>query len=115
MNLTESSSAATPDLIAQAIPGMAFWHLDLAKDHVYWSPALKSLYGVDEAPATLADYLSMIHSENRARAAELVADWLARHQSFEHVFTLSRPDGERRNIRETGSVQRDREGHALSV
>jgi PAS domain S-box-containing protein len=100
---------------AQRLGQMGSWSFDPAKGFDHWSPELLQIYGLEpsaEAPTSEA-YLSLLHSEDRAFMASIMAQMLTKAFGFDVTKRIVRPDGQLRYVRcvgsptnETGSLKR---------
>ena len=79
---------------AQRIARIGSWEWDVAKDQIWGSDELIALYGLDPAsfPATYADFLEIVHPDDRARVDEAVQGALRDAGSFVFVARVQRTD-----------------------
>lgn len=81
--------------LAQDVGGIALWEYDIAASTVEWSPQGYRIYGVapDWEPS-YANFLALVHPEDRQRVQGAVERGLSTRQPFEHQFRIVTPDGE---------------------
>ena len=87
------------------------WALD-AVGFTYWSSELFAIHGLDadrKAP-TLAEYLALVHPEDRVFVAHAVQKMLADHRGLDFTKRIVRPDGTIRHVRCVGVPAVDGEG-----
>jgi PAS domain S-box-containing protein len=71
----------------------------------YWSSELFRIHGLDpsgKAP-TLAEYVALVHPQDREFVAETIRKMFAEHRGFDFTKRIVRPDGEIRRVRCVGS------------
>lgn len=101
---------------AEQIAHFGWWERDFTNNHVTLSDEVSRIFGV--RPVDLPDWhgqwLELIHSEDRAKAAETAA--AALHpggQRYDLEYRIVRPDGAVRVIRSHGDVTWDDSGRPL--
>jgi two-component sensor histidine kinase len=64
------------------------WRWDIAEDRVEWDEALLAVYRVapGDAPKTAADFLALIHPEDRERVLAILQDCLQQGSEVEYEF-----------------------------
>jgi PAS domain S-box-containing protein len=70
----------------------------------YWSPQLFEIHGLkpgNKAPST-AEYMSLVHPEDREFVAQEICKMLADHSGFDFTKRIVRPDGAVRYVRCVG-------------
>jgi PAS domain S-box-containing protein len=75
-----------------------------AEGFSYWSPELFTIYGLDasgKAP-TIAEYLALVHPEDREFVAQTIRRMLADQRGFDFTKRIVRPDGAVRHVRCVG-------------
>ena len=88
---------------------------DHQADTLYWSPVLRSIYGVSaDEPGLLQRYIELVHESDREKVFSAVkaAHDPAGHGQFEVEHRIVRPDGEVRHISLNSRTWFDREGAA---
>ena len=72
----------------------------------YWSPELFRIHGLDPSRKvpTLAEYLALVHPEDREFVEQQIHEMLATHRSFDFTKRIVRPDGEIRHVRCVGTA-----------
>ena len=70
----------------------------------YWSPELFAIYGLDPGgkPPTTAEYMTLVHPDDRAFVEQIVRTMLAEHRGFDFTKRIVRPDGSIRHVRCVG-------------
>ena len=96
----------------EEIAHIGTWRWDVATNRVTWSAELARIFGVaeDAAPSTLADYLLLVHPDDRDASRSQVERALGRGESYDSVYRIVRPDGEIRWLRSRGRVIADADG-----
>src|SRR6478672_11863646 len=71
----------------------------------YWSPELFAIYGLDAGgkPPTTAEYLMLVHPEDRGLVAREIQTVLADGRRFDFTKRIVRPDGSVRHVRCVGA------------
>lgn len=75
----------------------------------YWSPSLFQIHGIarlDKGP-NIAQYLALIHPDDRDSATKAIEAMLGEHHSFDLTKRIVRPDGVIRHIRCVGTPASD--------
>jgi PAS domain S-box-containing protein len=96
-------------------PGVCSWYWDVEADDLYWSPELCELHGISDPPVNVADYLALIHPEDRGRVAFERKSFIEAGDTFDHEFRILRPDGQVRVLVDRGRTLRDADGRALRI
>jgi formate hydrogenlyase transcriptional activator len=71
----------------------------------HWSPELFAIHGLDpggKAP-TVAEYMALVHPEDREFVAREIQKMLAEHRGFDFTKRIVRPDGAIRHVRCVGT------------
>jgi len=88
------------------------WRWDIVQDRVHWDEALLRVYGIAEAPTTVAEFALLIHPDDRERIVASVQACLAGGSELEYEFrTLA--GGRERWIYDRSSLVRDDAGRPL--
>jgi len=80
------------------------WAFDAA-GFTYWSSELFAIHGLDpddKAP-TIAEYMALVHPEDREFVAQTIQEMLADHRGFDFTKRIVRPDGTIRYVRCVGA------------
>jgi formate hydrogenlyase transcriptional activator len=87
----------------QRLAHMGSWAFS-ADGFDYWSPELFEVYGLDPGgkPPTIAEYLDLVHPEDREFIQQGIQKMLADHLGFDFTKRIVRPDGAIRYIRCVG-------------
>jgi two-component system, cell cycle sensor histidine kinase and response regulator CckA len=95
--------------------GMGTWSWDERNDACVWDANACQIFGV-EAPSevsSLADYLALIHEDDRERVANVVASRACSGANHDLEFRVVGRDGEIRHVHSKGTVIRDDAGAAI--
>jgi PAS domain S-box-containing protein len=102
------------DLAVRAAQIGVFEH-DHRTDTIYWSPILRSIYGVSvDEPGLLQRYIELVHGSDREKVLSAVkeAHDPASNGQFQIEHRIVRPDGEVRHVSLHSFTRFDREGAA---
>jgi PAS domain S-box-containing protein len=71
----------------------------------HWSPELFAIHGMDpkQGPPTVAEYIAIVHPEDRAFVTQEIQTMLAEHRGFDFTKRIVRPDGSIRHVRCVGT------------
>jgi PAS domain S-box-containing protein len=71
----------------------------------HWSPELLAIHGMDphRPPPSLAEYMALVHPEDREFVAQDIQTMLAERRGFDFTKRIIRPDGSIRHIRCVGT------------
>jgi PAS domain S-box-containing protein len=102
---------------AQAIAHLGSWEWDPRSDRGAWSEEVFRIFGLDPAagPLTYAEYLRMIHEEDRERVDRAIRAALANGGAYEVDYRIRRSDGTERILLERGRVDAVEAGEAAHV
>jgi PAS domain S-box-containing protein len=80
---------------AMAAAHMGVWDIDLVTNAVTWSETLAPVFGLEpaQAPATLDDFLELVHPDDRAPFTEHMRLAIAERKEFTIEFRALWPDG----------------------
>jgi PAS domain S-box-containing protein len=89
--------------------GVGLWSWDTLTDVVRWEPMMCTIFGLPEggAPKTRAEYLALIHPDDRERSAARTGNALQNGRGWNDEFRIVRPDGVVRWVMTKASVMRD--------
>ena len=107
--LRESEQRLT---VALSATRMGVWDYDLRERRMSLSPAYAELFG---SPRTYADWLALIHPDDRQRVWELGRDGVAGKNSWEAEFRVLLPDGKVRWLLTKAAVLLDDSGEAARL
>ena len=97
--------------------GFGTWEFQAGTDKYLWSDETYAIVGLElgSAVPNRAQYLTMIHPDDRERTKRLREEM--RLRGGEHVveYRFTRPDGEQRYLEEHGAVTKDAEGQILYI
>src|SRR6267378_4089715 len=86
------------------------WAFSPAGFH-HWSPELFAIHGLGpgrKAP-TVAEYMALVHPDDREFVAQKIQTMLAEHRGFDFTKRIVRPDGAVRHVRCVGAPTTQRE------
>ena len=71
----------------------------------HWSPELFAIHGLDaaERAPTFAEYMALVHPDDRNFVAQEIRTMLAEHRGFDFTKRIVRPDGSIRHVRCVGT------------
>lgn len=86
-----------PIMFTSAGADIGIWHLDLAVNRLHWSESSNTLLGLpSEQELSFDVFLSMVHPEDRQRAATLLSHATQSHQYYAAEFRILSTDGTER-------------------
>ena len=102
---------------AQRIARIGSWEWDLERDEIAGSEGLYALYGLDpdDFPATYADFLDIVHPDDRALVDDAVQAALRNDEEFVFVARVQASGGEWVWTRGRGKTHRDSSGRVLRM
>jgi PAS domain S-box-containing protein len=102
---------------AQRLANLGNWSWDIAKNRITWSDQLYGIYGVGrgEFGGTFADFLTLIHPDDRAHVQTSLTHALKTGSDFSHEERIIRGDGSVRHLHSVGEVIRDKDGAAIRM
>ncbi len=102
---------------AQRIARIGSWQWDVERDEISGSDGLYALYGLDPGsfPATYADFLEIVHPDDRALVEESVAAAVRDASEFVFVVRVQAADGEWVWTRGRGEAHRDADGRVVRM
>lgn len=91
---------------AQALARLGSWEWDIARNRITWSDEMYRLFGLEPGSVEIdfERYQSMLHSDDRAVAAEVVQRAIERNEDFTFDHRVIRPDGAERIFHARGRV-----------
>lgn len=97
---------------AQAVAEIGSWRLDVAKDELSWSEHTYRMFGLPpDAPLTYADFLALVHPEDRALVDEAwKSALLGRRYDIEHRIVAA---GRVKWVHERAELERDGQGRVV--
>jgi PAS domain S-box-containing protein len=85
---------------------LGIWHRNLSTGEVLWCPRCRSLLGVAaDTPASVEKFLSLVHSDDRARVASAIDTALRSGDSFSEEFRIVLSSGAIRWLHSLGRAQ----------
>jgi PAS domain S-box-containing protein len=95
--------------------GVGFWSWDTSTDVVHWDDTMSAIFGLPPGcpPAGRGGYLELVHPDDRARAAEKIAQGVGAG-GWEDEYRIVRPDGTLRWVLGKGTVVVV-DGHRVAV
>ena len=102
---------------AQRIARIGSWEWDLERDEIAGSEGLYALYGLDpdDFPATYADFLDIVHPDDRALVDDAVQAALRDDEEFVFVARVQASGGEWVWTRGRGKTHRDSSGRVVRM
>ncbi len=102
---------------AQRLANLGSWSWDVAKNRISWSDQLYGIYGLarGEFGGTFADFLTLIHPDDRAHVQTSLTHALKTGRDFSHEERIIRGDGLVRHLHSVGEVIRDQDGAAVRM
>ncbi len=102
---------------AQRIAHLGDWDFDVITSAVTWSDETYRLFGYrpHEVPVTLDLFLSAVHTDDRARVEQAIADSLERDLPYSLDHRIRLPDGRERIVHDDGEVVRDEAGKPIRM
>jgi PAS domain S-box-containing protein len=99
---------------AQALAHVGNWEMDGATNSVTWSDELYRICGLPPgAPAGYAEFLALVHPDERAALERLTREGLAKQRPVEFEWRLVRPSGEVRHVLSRNVVVTDGTGRTV--
>lgn len=104
-------------LQSQELAHFGNWRWDIVNDVVSWSPALYTIYGLDQHnfKATFAGYLERLHPEDRDNIYGIIKQVLDTGIGAEFEERVYRPDGSIRYLRSWAKLKADANGKPLEM
>src|SRR5262249_35726784 len=102
---------------AQRLANLGNWSWDIAKNRITWSDQLYGIYGLAQGDfgGTFADFLALIHPDDRAHVQASLTHALKTGSDFSHEERIVRGDGNVRHLHSVGEVIRDKNGAAIRM
>jgi PAS domain S-box-containing protein len=106
---------------AQRIAHIGYWDRDLDSENIRLSDEACRIFGLPalEGPINLErwqeQWLQLLHQDDRARAAQALADALRSGPRYDVEYRVQRPDGEVRVVHSFAEVTRDESGRPRRV
>jgi GAF domain-containing protein/PAS domain-containing protein len=93
------------------------WEWNARTDTIRWSQTVGPLHGLPRGagPSTFAEYLELVHAEDRGRLERLVRDALGGSGGYETEFRVRWPDGTERWLHVRAHALLDGAGHARAL
>ncbi|WP_209424377.1 PAS domain-containing protein [Pararhodobacter sp. SW119] len=92
---------------------------DITADQLVWSPEACARFGLDLAslPKTIADWLALVHPEDRPRMRDALNRILARPEGrrWTGAYRLMRADGRATHVLERGEIQLNAQGRPVRM
>ncbi|MFZ5849821.1 MAG: EAL domain-containing protein [Actinomycetota bacterium] len=102
---------------AAALTGLAWWEYDARTDRHTWSDRMWELSGLDPAGGspTLADWLALVHPEDRDACRQVSGRTLAGPHTQTAVFRLVTPDGDERLLQSWSATRTGPDGEVTGM
>ncbi len=93
------------------------WNWDPATNELVWSERCRSLLGVSaDEPATVDNFLKLVHPDDRAAVGQAIETALQDRDSYSIEYRIVRPDGETRWLHSLGRVhQTEPQGRSVGM
>jgi PAS domain S-box-containing protein len=103
--------------MALAASGTGIWSWDIAANRLHWDEHFQRLFLLDQPDGErrFADFLQLVHPDDRDRVAAAMTRIVARQEEFANDFRAARPDQRVRHMVVRGRVFRDRQGQPLRL
>ena len=103
-------------LVEQAVDE-ALWERDLVADEIYCSPRWKDLlaYEPDECPKRVADFVNLVHPDDREHLALAVRNHLEAGKAYSIEYRMRHKDGAYRWILSRGKAVFDKSGRPVRM
>lgn len=104
-------------LQSQELAQFGNWRWDIVNDVVSWSPALFTIYGLDQDNfrATFAGYMERLHPDDRDNVYGIIKQVLNTGEGAEFDERVFRPDGSIRYLRSWAKLKTDADGKPLEM
>jgi diguanylate cyclase (GGDEF)-like protein/PAS domain S-box-containing protein len=91
---------------AEAMAHLGCWSFDAASGQAFWSDELYRILGCEPRSCTPGQelFLSLVHPDDRAQVAEVIAEAQRGGGPFTHSYRVVRPDGAERTLYEYGQA-----------
>jgi PAS domain S-box-containing protein len=87
---------------------------DIPKNHIYWSPELRKIFGVDDVTRpTLELFGALVHPDDREWVAHMSESSMRSGTVYQTPYRIRRPDGEVRVVQAHARLIRDAAGNPL--
>lgn len=97
------------------IDGVGSYTWWIEDDTLEWSAGLLALYGRTSPPENIAEFVELIHPEDRPRIHEELESVLASDRDYQSEFRILLPNGQERTVLDHGVVLRDTTGKPVAV
>jgi PAS domain S-box-containing protein len=90
----------------EEIAGTGSWELDLDTGRITWSREQLRIHALplDQPGLTEAEFLELVHPDDRARIAEVMERLIAKNERFDVEYRIVRRDGEVRTLQALGQL-----------
>jgi PAS domain S-box-containing protein len=91
---------------------MGSWEMDVVNDRIVWSREQLRIHGLDpdQPNRTEADFLALVHPDDRQRIVDAMAHLVATREPFTVEYRIVRPNGEVRVLDAPGQLVLDADG-----
>lgn len=103
--------------LAQRIACLGSWEMDVPSGKMIGSSEMRHIFGMDvgDGEFCYADFLGLVHPEDRTQFDRVIREAIENCGSFEHQHRLLMSDGSIRHVVETGELLCDEQGRACTV
>ena len=90
----------------ERLAGMGSWEMDTETGRIVWSPEQLRIHGLppDQPERTEADFLALVHPDDRARIVDVMARLVGQGEPFHVAYRIVRPDGAVRHLEAPGQM-----------
>ncbi|PWT71630.1 MAG: hypothetical protein C5B46_07895, partial [Proteobacteria bacterium] len=102
-------------LLAAQSANLGIWDWDVERDVVEWDDAMLRIYGITSQTTfgtAQQTWQATLHPDDRQRAMADVDRALGHGDVYDSEFRIQRSDGDVRNVKAYGRIQRDEQGRA---
>ncbi len=103
--------------ITQDIAGIGYWHIDIARDEVYWSDKVYEIHGLDPKifRPSLQSGIEAYHEDDRETVRNAVEEAIRNKKDFRFRCRLERPNKQLIWVESRGEVLTDQAGEPEMV
>jgi PAS domain S-box-containing protein len=90
----------------ERLAGTGSWEMDMDTGRITWSREQLRIHGLplDQPDRTEADFLALVHPDDRARVVDVMTRLVAAGEPFHVEYRIVRPDGEVRQLEAPGQL-----------
>ncbi|CAA9345352.1 MAG: diguanylate cyclase/phosphodiesterase (GGDEF & EAL domains) with PAS/PAC sensor(s), partial [uncultured Gemmatimonadaceae bacterium] len=101
----------------ERLAAMGSWEMDMESGRITWSREQLRIHGLplDQPERTEADFLALVHPDDRQRIVDAMARLVATREPFTVEYRIVRPDGEVRLLNAPGQIVAGPDGRAARM